>query len=164
MCTHARARAHTHTHTHLTLHSRISASRWVPTLPWLSGSLKPFFNTPFVYSYHLFLISSASVRSVSFLSYIVPIFAWNVLLVGISNFLVEISILSHLLFSSVFCIVHLRRLSYLSLLFSGPPHSDGMSFLSPLPFASLLFSTICKAFSDNHFASCISFSLWYEKV
>ena len=29
---------------------------------------------------------------------------------------------------------------------------------SPLPLASLLFSAICKASSDNHFAFCISFS------
>ena len=28
----------------------------------------------------------------------------------------------------------------------------GISFLSPLPFASLLFTAICKAPSDNHFA------------
>ena len=46
-----------------------------------------------VYSCHLFLISSASVRSISFLSFIVPIFAWNFPLV--SNFLEEISSLSH---------------------------------------------------------------------
>ena len=38
------------------------------------------------------LISSASVRSIPFLSFFVPIFAWNV---GISNFLEEISSLFH---------------------------------------------------------------------
>ena len=47
-----------------------------------------------VYSYHLFLISSTSVRSLPFLSFIEPIFAWNVPL-GIPNFLEEISSLSH---------------------------------------------------------------------
>ena len=31
-------------------------------------------------------------------------------------------------------------------------------FLFPLPFASLLFTAICKASSDNHFAFCISLS------
>ena len=31
-------------------------------------------------------------------------------------------------------------------------------FFSPLPLASLLFSAICKASSDNHFAFSISFS------
>ena len=36
-----------------------------------------------VYSCHLFLISSASVRSRSFLSFIEPIFAWNVPLVSL---------------------------------------------------------------------------------
>ena len=34
-----------------------------------------------MYSYHLFLISSASVRSLLFLSFFVPTFAWNVLLI-----------------------------------------------------------------------------------
>ena len=36
-----------------------------------------------MYSCHLFLISSASVRSLPFLSLIVPIFAWNVPLVSL---------------------------------------------------------------------------------
>ena len=42
----------------------------------------------------LCILSSASVRSIPFLSFIVPIFAWNIPLV-ISNFLEEISSLSH---------------------------------------------------------------------
>ena len=37
-----------------------------------------------VYSCHVFLISSASVRSIQFLSFIVPIFAWNVPLVALA--------------------------------------------------------------------------------
>ena len=45
-----------------------------------------------VYSCHLFLISSASVRPVAFLSFIVPIFVWNVPLVSL---LAEIPSLSH---------------------------------------------------------------------
>ena len=36
-----------------------------------------------VYSFHLFLISSDSVRSITFLSCIEPIFAWNVLLLSL---------------------------------------------------------------------------------
>ena len=36
-----------------------------------------------VYFYHLFLISSASVKSIQFLSFIEPIFAWNVPLVSL---------------------------------------------------------------------------------
>ena len=47
-----------------------------------------------MYPCHLFLISSASVRSISFLSFTVPIFAWKYSL-GISNFPEEISTLPH---------------------------------------------------------------------
>ena len=35
----------------------------------------------------------------------------------------------------------------------------GISFLSPLLFASLLFTAICKASSDNHFAFLHFFSM-----
>ena len=48
-----------------------------------------------VYSCHLFLISSASVSSVPFLSFIVLIFAWNVPLVSLIFLKEEISFLSH---------------------------------------------------------------------
>ena len=74
---------------HLTSHFRMSGCRWVITPLWLSGSLRSFLYSSSVYSCHLFLISSASVS----LSFLVPIFAWNVPLV--SNFLEEISSLSH---------------------------------------------------------------------
>ena len=67
---------------HLTLHSRMSGSRWVITPLWLSGSWRSFLCGYSVYSYH-FLISSASVRSIPFLSFIEPIFAWNVPLVSL---------------------------------------------------------------------------------
>ena len=68
---------------HLTEHSRMSDSRWVITPSWLSGSLRSFLNSYSIYSCHLFLISSASVRSILFLSFIVPVFAWNVPLVSL---------------------------------------------------------------------------------
>ena len=48
---------------HLTSHSRMSGSRWVTTPLWLFKLLRPFFFSFSVYSCHLFLISSASVRS-----------------------------------------------------------------------------------------------------
>ena len=67
---------------HLTSHSTMSDSRWVTTPLWLSGSWTSFLCSS-VYSCHLLLISSASVRSVPFLSFIVPIFAWNVPLVSL---------------------------------------------------------------------------------
>ena len=80
---------------------------------------------------------------------------------GISNFLEDISSLSFLLFSSISLHCSLRSLSCLSLLFFGTLHSVGYIFPFPLPVASLLFSVICKASSDNHFAF-LHFSLgWF---
>ena len=141
---------------HLTSHSRMSGSRWVITPSWLSGSWRSVLNSSSVYSCHLFFISSASVRSIPFLSFIVPIFAWYLhqYSLGISNFLEEISSLSHsIVFLYFFCIDCWGRFSYLSLLFFGTLDSNGyiFPFLLCLSF-SLLFSAICKASSDNHFA------------
>ena len=70
---------------HLTSHSRMSGSRWVWVITplWLSGSWRSSLYSSSVYSYHIFLISSASVRSIPFLSFIEPIFAWNVPLVSL---------------------------------------------------------------------------------
>ena len=62
---------------HLSSYSRMSGSRWVTTPSWLSGSLRTFWYSSSVYSHHL-LISSASVRSLLFLSFFVPVFAWNI--------------------------------------------------------------------------------------
>ena len=100
----------------LTSHSRMSGSRKVITPLWLSRSLRLFLYSSSMYLCHLFLISSASVRSILFLSFIVPIFAWNVLLLSLI-FLKRSLVFLILLFSSTFCIVHLWRLSSLSLLF-----------------------------------------------
>ena len=55
---------------HLTSHSRMPGSRWVITPLWLSGSWRSLLYSSSVYSCHLFLISSASVRSLPFLSFI----------------------------------------------------------------------------------------------
>ena len=77
----------------LTSHSRMSGSRWVITPSWLSWSWRSFLYSYSVYSCHLFLISSASVRSIPFLSFIEPICMKCSL--GNSNFLEEISSLSH---------------------------------------------------------------------
>ena len=77
---------------HCTSHSRMSGSRWVTTLSWLSGSLRPFWYSFSVYSYRL-LISSASIRSLLFLSYSTyPCVRCSL---GISGFLEKISSLSH---------------------------------------------------------------------
>ena len=85
---------------HLTSHSRMSGSRWVITPSWLSGSWRSFLYSFFVFSCQLFLISYASVRSIPFLSFIKPIFAWNVPLVSLI-FLKRSLVFPILLFSSV---------------------------------------------------------------
>ena len=54
----------------LTSHSRMYGSRWVITPSWLSGY--SYLYSSCVYSCPLFLISSASVRSIPFLPFIVP--------------------------------------------------------------------------------------------
>ena len=115
---------------HLTSHSGMSACRWE------------------TYSCHLFLISSASVRSLPFLPFTVPILAWSIPL--ISPVFLKRSLV--FLFSSVSLHVHLKRPSYLSLLFSGTLHPLLCLSLFPLHFTSLLSSVVYKAFSDNHFA------------
>ena len=106
---------------HLTLHSKMSGSGWVTTPSWLSGSWRSFLYSSFVYSCHLFLISSASVRSIPFLSSIEPIFSWNVPLVAL--LFLKWSCLSHSIVSSIS--LHWGSLSYLSLLFFGTLHSEG---------------------------------------
>jgi len=68
---------------HLTSDSRMSGSRWVITPLWLSGLLRSILYSSSVYSCHLFLISSASVRFIPFLSFIVPIFVGDVPLVSL---------------------------------------------------------------------------------
>ena len=79
---------------HLTSHS-MSGSSWMILPSWLSGLLRSFLYGSSVYSCHLFLISYASVRSIPFQSFTVPIFTWNVPLVSLiflKRFLERISI------------------------------------------------------------------------
>ena len=136
---------------HLTLHSRMSGSRLMITPSWLSGSWRSFLYSSSVYSYHLFLISSASVRFIPFLSFVVPIFAWNVLVVSLI-FLKRSLVFPILLFSSISLHWSLRKafLSLLAILWNSAFKWVYLSF-SPLLFTSLLYWAICKASSDNHF-------------
>ena len=119
---------------HLTLHSRMSGCRWVITPLWLSGSLRSFLYNYFMYCFHLFLISYASIWSIHFLSFIVPIFAWNVPLVSLI-FLKSSLVFPILLFSSVFWHWSLRK-AFLSLLASLWNSAFRWVFISfsPLPF------------------------------
>ena len=118
---------------HLTLHSRMSGSRWVITPTWLSGSWRSFLYSSSVYSSHLFLISSVSVRSMPILSFIVPIFAWNIPLVSLI-FLKRSLVFPILSFSSIPLHWSWGRLSYLSLLFFGTLHLNGCIFLFSFAF------------------------------
>ena len=123
---------------HLTSHSWMSGSRWVITLSWLSESLRSLLYSSSVYSCHLFLISSPSVRSTLFLSFIEPISAWNVIMVSLI-FLKRSLIFPILLFSCISLHWSLRKafLSLLAILWNSAFRWVYLSFF-PLPFASVL--------------------------
>ena len=98
---------------HLTSHSRMSGSRWVITAWWLSGSWRSFLYRSSVYSCHLFLISSAYVRSIPFMSFTEPIFAWNVPLVFL--IFLKRSLVLPILFFPLYLCIDLRS-AFISLL------------------------------------------------
>ena len=109
-----------------------------------------------MYCYHLSLISSASVRTISVL-YRAHLFMKCSL--GVSNFLEEISSLSH----SIVLLYFFALIAKEGFLIS-PCCSRNSAFkwvylsFSPLCLASLLFSAILKASSGNHFPFWNSFS------
>ena len=79
---------------------------------------------------------------------------------GISNFLEEISSLSHSVVSSISLHWLLRKafLSLLAILWNSVFRCLYLS-ISPLLFSSLLFTAICKASPDSHFAVLHLFSM-----
>ena len=102
-----------------------------------------------MYSCHLFLISSASVRSIPFLSFIVPIFAWNLSLATLI-FLKRSLVFPILLFFLYFSALITEEGFLIS-----PGYSLELCIqmgISSLLCLSLLFTAICKASSYNHFA------------
>ena len=109
-----------------------------------------------VYFFHMFLpillLSSASVRSIPFLPIIEPIFAWNFPLVSLM-FLKRSLVFPILLFSSISLHWLLRKafLSLLAILWNSAFKWACRSF-SPLPFTSLHFAVVWRAYSANHFA------------
>ena len=135
---------------HLTLHSKMSGCRWVITPLWLSGSWKSFLYSSSVYSCHLFLISSASVRSVLYCAHLCMKCSF-----GISNFLEEIAGPSHSIDSLYFFALIAEGffffLSLLAIFWKSAFKWVYRSFF-PLPLASLLLSAICKSSSKKHFA------------
>ena len=74
---------------HLTLDSRMSGSRWVIIPSWVFGSLRSFLYGFSVYSHHLFFISSASVRSLPFLSFIFILFYFIFIFLFVVNFAIH---------------------------------------------------------------------------
>ena len=112
-----------------------------------------------VYSCHLFLISYVSVRSLLFLFFIMPIFAWNVPFVAPiflkRSLAFPILLLS---FTSLHCFLKKASSPLLASLWNSA-FSWLYLFLSPLLFPSLS-SAVCKASSDNHFAFLHFFFLW----
>ena len=135
-------------------------------LAWriLSGSLRPFLYSISVYSCHLFLISSASVRSCFCQETVYVLYCAHPCMnysYDISGFLEEISVFPILLFSSttLHCSFKKAFLSLLAILWNTAFSWIYLS-LSPLLFASLLSSAICKASSDSHFPFFHFFFLW----
>ena len=121
--------------------------------------IKTFFYSSSVYSCHLSLTSSASVRSVPFLCFIVPILSWVVPLVSLIFFKISLIFSHSIVFFYFFALFTWERF----LCFPSYSWNSAFSwvylFLSSLPSASLLFSAICKASSHHHFAFLHSFSL-----
>ena len=108
----------------------------------LSGS--SFLYSSFVYSCHFFLIFSAFFRSMPFL----PFFFFFCTHLYIKYSLVSVILLKRslvfpiLLFSSISCIIHLGKHSYLSLLFFVTLHSDGCTFPFLLCVLLLFFTQL----------------------
>ena len=101
-------------------------SRWVIRPWWLPESLRPFLYSSSVYSCH-HLIFSAPVMFPPFLSFIEPIFAWNIPVVSLI-FLKRSPVFPILLFSFISLSCSFESLSYLSLLFFGILHSAKFIF------------------------------------
>jgi len=144
---------------HLTSDTRMSGSRWVITPLSLSVSLWSF-------CIALLCILATSPYLLLLLVHTISVLYWAQLCMkcslGSSNFLEEISSLSHSIVFLFLCVDHRGRL-FLSLLtiffFLNSAFKSVYLSISPLPLASLLSSGICKTSSDNHFAFFICFSL-----
>ena len=143
---------------HLTSHSGMPSSRWVITPSWLSGSWRSFLYSSSVYSCYLFLISYASVRSIPFLSFIEPIFAWNVPLISLI-FLKRSLVFPILLFSSI-SLHWLLRKAFLSLLAILCNSAFKWVYISFSPILLLLFfwQLFVRPPQTTIFPFCTSFS------
>ena len=143
---------------HLASHSRMSNPRWMITPSWLSQSWRSFLYSSSVYFCHLFLISSAYVRSIPFLSINELIFAWNIPLVSLIFLKISL-VFTILLFSSISLHWSLRK-AFLSLLAIHCNSSFKWLYLcfSPLLFASLFSQLSVKPPQTASLLFCIYFS------
>ena len=140
-------------------HSSMSGSRWVTTSLWVLGSLRPFLFlilSSSVYSPYFLLLSSASVRSLMFLSFIVPIFAWNVPLIS-SSFLKRSVVFPIALFSPISLHYSLRK-AFLPLTYLWN-FAFSLMYLSLSPLLSLVFFPLLfvRIPQETTLPSCISF-------
>ena len=143
---------------HLSAHHRMSGLDEHSYHHCYLGHLRSFLYSS-VYSCHLFLISSAFVRSLLFLPFFVPIFAWNVPLVS-PIFLKRFLVFPILLLSSISLYCSLKK-SFLSLLAILCDSAFSWEYLSlSLLFFSQLFVRPTKT---TTLSFCISFpwrSFW----
>ena len=137
----------------LTSYSKMSGSRWMITHHHGYLDHKDLFCILLLCIFcHFFLIFSASIRFIVFLSFIEPIFVWHVFLISLI-FLKSCLIFPILFLSSISLHCSLREAFFLIF----PCYSlvlciqMGISFLFSFAFHFLLFSAIFKASSDNHF-------------
>ena len=136
---------------HLIKHYRMSAPKWEITPSWLSGSFRSFLYGSYLYSWHLFLIFSPSIKSIPSVLYCAHRCMKYSLC--ITDFLEEISSLSQSIVFLYFFALITEEGFLISPCYSWEVCIQmGISYLSPLPFFSLFFSGICKASSDKHFA------------
>ena len=127
----------------LTSHSRMSGSRWVTTPSRLSELWRSFF----VLFFCIFLPPLLNIFCFCQVHTISVLYCAHFCMkssLGISNFLEEISILSHFIVFLYFFALITEEGFLISPCYS-------LELPSPLPFISLLFTAICKASSDNHF-------------
>ena len=126
---------------HLTSYFRMSGSRWVITPSWLSRSLRPILYSFSVYSFHLFLISSACVRSLLFCKFFCHSGA-------VSNhpLLFPGSILDTFWLGGVIFWCHIFFLFYTVYGFLRREYSSGLPFPSPVDHVLSEFSTMTCPF------------------
>ena len=86
-----------------------------------------------------------------FLSFIVPIFAWNVPLVSLIFLKRSLNLSHFIVFLYFFALITEEDFLISPCYFCNSAFKWAYLSFSPLPLASLLFSTICKASSDKHF-------------